>query len=145
VVAEKPSAPVEAPPEPSTEVKPVVDPLPVVTPPVETVPALTGTAVGKEPTEPGGAQVRPQPAQHSTQKVRSEGGGAPSQTVLLGRIQTLERDVEARGAAGNPVSQSGRDFLEKLREEAREANDPASRREVAGKLNDWEKFFLRRR
>jgi hypothetical protein len=99
-----------------------------------------------QPKSPAVAQARPPPT--TTPRVpreREGGGNVPNQATLLTRIQTLERDVEARDAAGRPVTKGGRDFLERLRLEAREANDAASRRELAQKINDWEKVYLGRR
>jgi serine/threonine-protein kinase len=132
--------PTPAPPtEPSVAEKPPV----VAPPPVEPAVAPTQT----QPKEPAVvAQARPQPT--TTPRVpreREGGGNVPNQATLLTRIQTLERDVEARDAAGRPVTKGGRDFLERLRLEAREANDAASRRELAQKINDWEKVYLGRR
>jgi hypothetical protein len=65
--------------------------------------------------------------------------------VLLSRIQTLERDVEARLASGDSkLSPATRTTLQKFREEVREARDARARRDIANRLTSWERVFLKR-
>lgn len=140
-------------PEPSTP--PMTD-----TPPAETALAEAPPAEQPEPETPPAiaepatpekapavvAQTPPKPpVTRRNRPLRESVDSAPSQAVLLARLQTLERDVEARIAAGEKMSPATRTTLESLREEAREAEDAETRRELARKINGWEKMFLRRR
>jgi serine/threonine-protein kinase len=99
----------------------------------DTVAAVTPT----EPSNPEPVVVKPRHREGSE-------AGIP-QHVLLSRIQTLERDLEARVAAGDKVSvNAGRSTLDKLRQKVRDSRDAKTRRELAEQLTGWERMFLKR-
>ncbi len=70
---------------------------------------------------------------------------APSHATLLGRIQKLDRDVEARSQSGQPLSPATRKTLDGLRKRVETASTPEERRQVAKEMTSWEKMFLRRK
>jgi serine/threonine-protein kinase len=123
-----PSTPATATPNPGT-------PSPgTPTPPPEnsgTVPAVAHPENPSEDTQPA-VQKTPVPA-------------APSQATLLSRIQKLDRDVEARAQAGQPLSPATRKTLDGLRRKVETAGTAEERRQVARELTSWEKMFLRRK
>jgi hypothetical protein len=84
--------------------------------------------------------TKTQPSQVKEHRRETGGGAGPSREALLARINILERDGDAHG-----VSDGARRSLEKLRAEAEEAHDAASRRDVAIGLNRWESFWLKRK
>jgi serine/threonine-protein kinase len=95
---------------------------PVVTPPIET----------PKPPDPQPV-VRPRPTPSNV----------PSQAVLLSIIEGLERDLNARAAAGQNMN-IARSQLERIRKEAHDARDTGSRRSVSTKIDFWEKSYLKR-
>ena len=104
------------------------------TPPPEnpsTVPAVAHVDNPTEDTQPA-VQKTPTPS-------------APSLATLLGRIQKLDRDVEARAHSGQPLSPATRKTLDSLRKRVETAGTPEERRQVAKELTSWEKMFLRRK
>jgi serine/threonine-protein kinase len=96
-----------------------------------TVPAVAHVENPAEDTQPA-VQKAPTPS-------------APSHGTLLGRIQKLERDVEARAQAGQPLSPATSRTLEGLRKRVETAGTSEERRQVAKELTSWEKMFLRRK
>jgi serine/threonine-protein kinase len=114
-------------PTPNPPVEPVEIPqvaTPVVNPPTDTV---------KPPPET--QPVRPTP--------RPTPSNVPSQAVLLSTIEGLERDLNARAAAGQNMT-IARNMLQRIRKEAQDARDAGSRRSVASKIDFWEKSYLKR-
>jgi serine/threonine-protein kinase len=114
---------------------PVVTPPanPVVTPPeVVTTPVVIPPPEEPKPLETQPV-VRPRPAPSNI----------PSQAVLLSIIEGLERDLNARTAAGQNMN-IARSQLDRLRKEAHDARDTSSRRSVATKIDFWEKSYLKR-
>ncbi|XXF78855.1 serine/threonine-protein kinase [Myxococcaceae bacterium GXIMD 01537] len=143
----QPEPAVATPEPPPKQPEPVVatpEPQPPPTQPPESPPTAVDPGPKQAGTVPAIAHTEP-PVQPVTLRnnQRSE-GFSPSQEALTARIQTLERDVEARVAAGLPMSPAARTTLERMRDEARVARDAKSRRELAEKISRWEKMFLKR-
>jgi eukaryotic-like serine/threonine-protein kinase len=156
------SAPVTStPPDPAPPpTSPVEPPTPPVEPPTtaETTPAPTphGTPVAHPPqgapTDPeddkavaqdspegtAAGKGRPRPAPST-----SVSPNVPSRAVLLSTIEGLERDLDARAAAGENMT-SARNMLKTLRQQAREARDVDARLAVARNIASWEKAYLKR-
>jgi serine/threonine-protein kinase len=123
-------------PTPTPKVEPTPTPKvePVETPPVVATPVVTPPTETPKPTETQPV-VRPTP--------RPTPSNIPSQAVLLSTIEGLERDLNARAAAGQNMN-IARNMLERIRKEAQDARDVGSRRAVATKIDFWEKSYLKR-
>jgi serine/threonine-protein kinase len=149
-----PSTPAEA---TATAQPPATEPATPATPPAEVAQPTTPPANPLEPPvrkegEPAVVRTEEPSAEPTTVKHRPREsaetpGVGPAQHVLLARIQMLERDLEARVAAGTSSASSaaaGRSTLDKYRQRVRDARDAKTRREIAVQLSSWERFFLKR-
>jgi serine/threonine-protein kinase len=134
-----PQAPVQPRPQPQVQ-PPTPDP---AQPPPNTAPVATADAGTPSPglaVTPPETSPQETPPPETPQKAR-----APTQSALLTRVRKLERDVEARAEAGQPLSPATSRTLTGLRKKAETAGTPEERRQVANELSAWERLFLRRR
>jgi serine/threonine protein kinase len=126
-------------PTPNPAVTP--PPNPTVTPPPNPAgtPPIVATPVADPPTE------TPKPTVESpvVKPTPRPALNVPSQAVLLATIAGLERDLNARAAAGHNMS-TARNVLELIRKQAQSARNVDSRREVANKIDFWERSYLKR-
>ena len=130
-------APTPTPPNPTVTPPPANPPAEtVVKPPVEAV--VTPPPVEPNPVVDPPKQADPQPVVKHTPRPSN----VPSQTVLLATIEGLERDLAARARAGKNVT-AARNMLEGIRRDARDARDVGSRRAVAGKIDLFERYYLK--
>lgn len=138
-----PPEPVKPPPQPVVEpVVPTPDAgLAQQTPPPAAAPDA-GTTLQAGTTEPQDNPVQPAGPAVVTEPVKPR---APSQNLLRGRIRTLDKELDTRSQSGQKLSPAARSTLEKLREKTEAATSSEERRQVAKELDDWEKFFLRRK
>jgi serine/threonine-protein kinase len=112
------------------------------TAPVASADAGTAPVASADAGTPSGAvaETPPETPPETPQKAK-----APTQSALLTRVRKLERDVEARAEAGQPLSPATSRTLTGLRKKAETAGTPEERRQVANELSAWERLFLRRR
>jgi serine/threonine-protein kinase len=115
------------------------------TPPAATPDAGTGIAA----TPPGNPSTATVPAvAHSETSDTQPAKVRPptlTQNMLLNRVRKLERDVEERAQAGQPLSPATSRTLDALRKKAEAAGTSEERRQVAEELSAWERMFLPRR
>jgi hypothetical protein len=154
--ATKPATPVVTTPGPVTSPDKPPQPAPTpVTPPGNTLvdtplpvapnPAIPNPAITPEPVKPpddgkGVAQVdppkpRPRPS-----------GNVPGKAEMIDNINRLERDLEARLAAGQKISSAdrARQQLTQMRAETRKAKNAEDLRKVEEMLDFLEKNLLKR-
>jgi serine/threonine-protein kinase len=151
------TTPVATPPTPTPNPAVTAPPNPTVTPPppnpTETpapnpteTPPVVATPVANPPTEaPNPPTETPKPPVETQPVVRPppRPSNVPSQAVLLATIEGLERDLNARAAAGHNMS-TARNLLETIRKQAQNARNIDSRRDVAIKIDFWERNYLKR-
>jgi serine/threonine protein kinase len=132
------ATPVTNPPVPVPTPPVTPPPNPTVTPPPN--PPVVANPVIETPTEtPKPPPVEPPVVKPNPRPVSN----VPSQAVLLATIAGLERDLNARAAAGHNMS-TARNVLELIRKQAQSARNVDSRREVANKIDFWERSYLKR-
>ncbi len=134
----------QTPPQPApVGTNPAPDTPPVAPTPVTPPPTVTPTEPPKSPEE--GKTV----AQSETPKPknpRPPGGNVPGASEMLDNINRLERDLEARLAAGQKIQGAdlARKKFKEMRAETRKARDAEELREVAKTLDFLEKNLLKR-
>ncbi|PTL80060.1 serine/threonine protein kinase [Vitiosangium sp. GDMCC 1.1324] len=150
----QPQVTVTPPPPEQPKPKPVVQPppetaqaqqtpSPATAPDAGTTTPANTTAQQENPTTvPAVAHSETPEALPAAQKGRP---AAPTQSALFTRIRKLERDIDASLSAGKKLSPATRPTLDRIREKAETAASSEERRAVAKELDDWEKFFLRRK
>ncbi|WNG33220.1 protein kinase [Archangium minus] len=106
------------------------------TPTPDSATAQQGTTV------PAVAPSENQDAQQVAQK-RPESSG-PTRTALLSKIRQYDREIEEL-ASQQTLSGATRSTLDALRKRAQTASTPEERRQIAIELEDWRRFFLKRK
>jgi serine/threonine protein kinase len=120
-----PSKPVAEPEVPDASVEPVVA---VKLPPTEE----------DEPTDAGLSKPPPPVSKRATRE------GAPSLAELTQRVRQLERSLRTRTASGAEPDPSALQLLDKQRLRLAVALSSADRKDVAKRLDSWERTFLKR-